>query len=353
MSGYKETIDTSHYAECATLLLKYRKRHQNRLIATIVLLIINFYLQTIFFAQKYAGPSIRAVMYNNADLAVNPGDGVLMLLFTGVIVFVIWQMIKKGTTPKKLGAFIGISVLLMGGYTIYQLAGNAHVHREGPAPHQLPFAYGILAIFFSLVCIVLAFLGEQKRPKFHAALIIMTLIGGLTTCFSWGIVVVLLFMYVLAIPEFRKMQWIMQQDGYPYFNERFEESKLHAEYEPMHKLDHRSFGEMADLDGNVPDAASCKAQEEAHRAAERLVSTPQMDYTLRTSEDPAEMPGIDDIFEHVEPIADPEPPKAEDIPDPKWDVPDISTDIPDTNWNVPDVNMDIPDLPEIPDIPKL
>ena len=87
----------------------------------------------------------------------------------------------------------------------------------------------------------------------------------------------------------------------------------------------------------------------------------------KLSDDPAEMPGIDDIFEHVEPMPEPELPKAEDIPDTKWDVPDVkadipdtkwdvpdvNADIPDTKWDVPDVNADIPDLPEIPDIPTL
>ena len=195
----------------------------------------------------------------------------------------------------------------------------------------------------------------------------MTILAALSSCYHWVIAVILLLMYVIAIPEFKKMQWIMQRQGYPYFSAEFEEAKLHSEYEPMHRLDNRSYGEMEDIDGNTITADEIKAKENAHREEAIRANTPTMDYTMKLSDDPAEMPGIDDIFEHVEPMPEPELPKAEDIPDTKWDVPDVkadipdtkwdvpdvNADIPDTKWDVPDVNADIPDLPEIPDIPTL
>ncbi len=365
MSGYRDTIDTSHYAECSTLMIKFRRNHTHRLIATICLLIFNFYFRTAFFATNYAGPSISAVSYNNDGLSISLTSGILILIYMilsiggGVVMF------KRDVKPKILLIYAAVNVAVMMGFTIYNNAKAAHIQREGAAPHELPLAYGILTIFISLICIALAFLGEQKRPKLHIALIVMVVIGILTSCFHWAIGGLLILLYLIAIPEFKKMQWVMQQQGYPYFSERFEEAKLHAEYEPMHRLDHRSYGEMEDLDGNAPAPDSIRAQEDAHREEQIRINTPTMDYTLKVSDNPAEMPGIEDIFDHVEPM--PEPPKADDIPDTKWnvpdakldfpetkwDVPDVNTDIPDTKWDVPDVNTDIPDLPDIPDIPQL
>jgi hypothetical protein len=368
MSGYRDQIDTSHYGACRTYLLTFQQRYRFRLTATIILLICNLYFQTIYFAKNYTtGESIQAVIYNNDGLAVSPTTGILMVLYMAVFLIVGWAMYKKGVRKKMLGIYVVANILVMTGYSIYQNVQNSHVHREGAAPNELPFAYMMLAVFFSIANIALAFFGEQKRPRLHIALILVTVAGALTTCYNWIIAGILLLLYLLAIPEFKKMQWVMQQQGYPYFSEEFEQAKLHSEYEPMHKLDNRSYGEMEDIDGSAPAADTVKAQEEAHRQESIRANTPTMDYTLKVSDDPAEMPGIDDIFDHVEPLPEPEPPKAEDIPDTKWDVPDVkadipdtkwdvpdvNADIPDTKWNVPDVNTDIPDLPDIPDIPQI
>ena len=354
MSAYKNPIDASHYAECAGCLIKFRNRHRFRLIATIVLLICNFYCQTIFFAKQYSEySSIRSVMMNNNGLSLSLGGGILSLLYMGAVIGGWAYMFKKNVKRNIQLIFWIVNGLFMAGVTIYQNISASHIAREGTAPHQLPFAYGILAIFFSVVCIVLAFLGEQKQPKLHIALIITTVIGALTTCYNWVIAGILLVMYLLAIPEFKKMQWIMQQPGYPYFSERFDEAQLHSEYEPLHKLDNRSYGEMEDLDGLTADPSVIARKEAEHKEEAVRVATPAMDYTLKQSDNPAEMPGIDEIFEHVEPQPEPELSKAEEIPGPKWDVPDVKADIPDTKWDVPDINTDIPDLPDIPDIPKL
>ena len=367
MSGYRNPIDTSHYAECTGYLNKFRRNHTRRLILTIILLIFNFYFRTAFFATNYAGPSIREAMYNNEGMSLNLTHGILILLYMMLAFAIGFLMYKKEVRAKYLFLYAGANVLIMTIFTISSNLKNAGVQREGAAPHQLPFAYGILTIFLSIACIALAFFGEQKHPKVHIALIIVTFLAALSSCYHWVIAGILLLMYVIAIPEFKKMQWIMQQQGYPYFSEEFEEAKLHSEYEPMHRLDNRSYGEMEDIDGNTITADEIKAKEDAHREEAIRANTPTMDYTMKLSDDPAEMPGIDDIFEHVEPMPEPDPPKAADIPDTKWDVPDVKADIPDTKWDVPDVkadipdtkwdvpdvNTDIPDLPEIPDIPTL
>ena len=333
----KELHDMSHYAECSTLMLKFRNNHKTRLIITIILLIFNFYGQTVVYATKYAGPSMEAVIYENDGKSVSIEGGILALSYMGLFIGGWAAMFRHKVRPKVLVVYTIVNLLVMAGFTIYNNVQSAHdVQGAGAGLSHLAFGYGILTLFFSVACIILAFLGEQTKPRFYIALLIVLLLATLAGCYYWAVAAVLLAMYFFAIPEYKKMQWIVQQPGYPYFNERFDEAQAHSEYEPMHKLDNRSYGEMADVDGNMPDAASFHAQEQSHQEKRREAAEPQMEYTLKVSDDPAEMPGIDDIFEHTEPQPDPEP---------NWDVPDVLSDIPDL--------PKVPDLPKLPDIPKL
>ena len=347
--------DMSHYTECSTLLLRYRNRHKFRLILTIILLIMNFYRQTVTFATKYAGPSIQAVMYaSNGEKRVNLVSGMLVIGYMAVFIGIWVLMFKKNVKQKILMIYTMANLVFMAVITILNnITASQSGAANTPGVSHLAFGYGILTLLLSIATIALAFLGEHSRPKLFGALLAVLLLATVTGCYHWAIAIVLLAMNFIAVPEYNKMQWIMKQPGYPYFSERFDEAQANSEYEPMHKLDHRSYGVMEDIDGEPVDAAVIQEKEKEHQEQVREMAAPQMDYTLKVSDDPAEMPGIDDIFEHVEPIPEPEPPKAEDIPDTKWDVPETKWDMPEPNWDVPDVNADIPDLPEIPDIPKL
>ena len=65
----------------------------------------------------------------------------------------------------------------------------------------------------------------------------LLLLGLISKLFAWWCAVPLLIVYLTEIPETRKMKWVMEQEGYPYFSERFSEQLEKSEYVPLHKLD--------------------------------------------------------------------------------------------------------------------
>ena len=374
-------LDTSYYDECRTYMTKYKATHMRRFIALACLLLLNFYLQTFTFATKYAGHSMQAVIYaSDGKVHLNPVAGLFAVVFT-VIAFLIGMLVfKKAKSAKvKFGYVIGVTVV-MGILTLLanmRAAGNRGV-TNGVGLHFMAYGMGVLTLILSVGCLAVAFFAEQTRMKLLFILCGMIVVGWLAGCYSFLFALVMLLMYLAAIPEYRRMSWMMRQPGYPYFNERFDEAQEHSNYEPMHKLDNRSYADMMDLDDEAPAPVDIKRERE-HRAAARRMQEGEMDYILKTSDDPAEMPGIEDIIEKPAPppapLPEPELPKADDIPLPTWNepaantlswgnsdepakdplagFPETSWDIPEPNWNVPDINTDIPDLPDIPDIPKL
>ena len=373
--------DTSYYDECRTYMTKYKATHMRRFIALACVLLLNFYIQTFVFATKYAGDSMQAVIYaSDGKVKLNPVTGLFAIVFTAVAFLIGLLIFKKAKSPKvKFGYVIGVTVVL-GIYTIIgnlRAAGNRGL-TDGVGLHFMAFGMGILTLILSVGCLAVAFFAEQTRMKLMFILCGMIVFGWWSGCFGFLPALVMLAMYLAAIPEYKRMGWMMKQPGYPYFNERFDEAQEHSNYEPMHKLDHRSYASMMDLDDEAPAPVNVAIERE-HRAAARRMQEGEMDYTLKMSDNPQEMPGIEDVFEKPapppEPLPEPELPRADDIPLPTWNEPAVNTlswgnpdtpekdplagfpetswDIPEPNWNVPDVNTDIPDLPEIPDIPKL
>ena len=333
-------IDTSHYAECSTLLIKFRNNHEKRLVALVALLLINFYLQTYYFAVNHSGESLQIMATADPALRPSPVGGLAAILYLAFFICGGVLLFKRGKNRKILYGYLAVNFLFMVGASVYRTVKNAEILRELgaeeiPRVSHLAYGYGILTLFASILCIVVAFFSEQKRPKVFAALLLLLLLFTIAGCYLWFTAAVMIGMYLAAIPEYVKMHWVEHQPGYPYFNERFDWQQSHAEYEPLHKLDQRSYGEMADVDDNSAVPAYFREKEQEHRKQQEQLAKPQMDYTLKYSSDPSEMPGIDEIFEHIEP--EPEKP----------------AEIPDTNWELPEINTDIPDLPEIPDIPKL
>ncbi|MDE5564866.1 MAG: hypothetical protein K2I93_06900, partial [Oscillospiraceae bacterium] len=215
---------------------------------------------------------------------------------------------------------------------------------------HLAFGMGMLTLIFSLACLVLALFGDHHHPKLCFALIILLVLGGVTDCYQWMLASVMVLMYLAAIPEYRKMRWILKQPGYPYFNERFQEQLLHSEYEPMHKLDNKKHGVMAGLENDE--------EAETSSIVPQTSNMPTASYTLDTNSAPDEMPGISDIFEQPVSLPEPELPDVDDIPAPVWNVPDsttkpdVLTDTSSILSNFPEIAGDIPDLPDIPDIPQ-
>lgn len=354
-------MDMSHYDECRTLMLKYKTSHIRRLVFLCICMIANFYFHVTMFGFKYSGTALTAVYAEQSEEMRSKGFDAITAMMLGILAiagaFALVIIGFKMQNKKIKGLLIGAGLVLL---FIVRFTGNqyqsTHVENNGVRVSHLAFGMGVMALLFSIAAIVLAFLGEQIRPKVFIALLVVLILGMVADMFDISIGILLLFIYAFEIPEIRKMQWIRQQPGYPYFNERFDEQQAHSQYEPLHRLDHRSYAEMVDINETFPDAPQYhKDKEREHRAEQKRVNTLQMGYTMKQSDDPAEMPGIEDIFEQPqpepEPLPEPELPNVDDIPMPVWNTPDpvmdsdsLGSGFPETTWDIPDTNWDIPQI---------
>lgn len=102
--------DTSHYAHCRTLLMKFKRNHIRRVVALAILLVANFYVHVLFFGVKYGGPSF--------GMAKAMGMGVSMLPFGMGMATLICSLIALGLgvfaevkRPKLTFILIGLMVL--------------------------------------------------------------------------------------------------------------------------------------------------------------------------------------------------------------------------------------------------
>lgn len=114
-------------------------------------------------------------MYTQATLGMSPGDSFLAFVFL-------------------------VASLVLGGYILY-VAGSAAAYPE--------------------------------KTKTLCILIALLLLARLTN--------IVLNVFTLLIPlwatqffQIKKAKWLIEQEGYPYFSERFEEQKLHTEYVPTY-----------------------------------------------------------------------------------------------------------------------
>ena len=228
----------SHYGECKSLMLLYQKRHMQRLYALLALIMMNFYFYMPFLVTKYQPTSLTAyyAMQPNEQAGIlgNVGVGIPVLFVCAVM---IKSAFKQREEKKKWGLIFG-SIALAGGVMIYIQNQRAKQHIDNGVNFSNPaFAMGIVTVLLGIACVAAAFLAEQKRPIAFYILLVLLLIGLISKLFAWWCAIPVLIVYLTEIPEIRKMRWIMQQEGYPYFSERFSESVKHTEYEPMHKLD--------------------------------------------------------------------------------------------------------------------
>jgi len=256
--------DYSHYGECKSLMNLYQKRHMQRFYALFVLVIMNMYFYMPFLVTKYTPTSLSTYYAyqpnEQAGILGNVGIGVPVLMICAVMIKVAF---KQTNEKKKWGLIFG-SIALAGGAMIYIQSQRAKQHIDNGVNFQNPaFGLGVVTVLLGVACMASAFLAEPKRP-----IALYVLLGGLTVglisrLFAGWCAIPLLIVYITEIPEIRKMKWIMQQEGYPYFSERFSESIKHSEYEPMHKLDGKkskpqelqAFTETFGAEGEMPSVS--------------------------------------------------------------------------------------------------
>jgi len=145
MKNYYKT-NTSHYAKCRTLMIRFRNRHRIRCFLTSVALFANCYFHVITLPVLY---------YNEVD-------------------------------------------------RIYGLLWGC-------------FAYAVNLIIF----IAMFFAAEKNQRLLNMLLILIavsTVIGFLHPYAGIGIGL----LFLTQIPDCMKMKWIARQQGYPYFNERYQ-----------------------------------------------------------------------------------------------------------------------------------
>ena len=117
------------------------------------------------------------------------------------------------------------------------------------------FVYAAAALLCLIAVFVLGFLLRQEKGKLLLIPIAVTAVCVITGLFHmfWGILIALVLAYGLY--ESHDAIWLRQQEGYPYFNERFAEQNAMLGKEYVSRYDIRSRkndGSMADV-GNARD----------------------------------------------------------------------------------------------------
>ncbi|MBQ8012419.1 MAG: hypothetical protein IJ265_12775 [Oscillospiraceae bacterium] len=120
------------------------------------------------------------------------------------------------------------------------------------------FPYAVAALFCLIAVMLLGFLLRQEKGKLLLIPIGITVLCVVTGLFHifWGILIALVLAYGLY--ESHDARWLREQEGYPYFNERFAEQNAALGQEYVSRYDIRSqkdSGSMADI-GNEYDSGN-------------------------------------------------------------------------------------------------
>ena len=146
--------NTSHYAKCRTLMLKFKSMHRIRFFLTSVILFANCYFHVITLPILYYGDLDRG------------------------------------------------SALL----------------------------WGIFAFVINIIVLVTAFVASADRLKLVYLLLILITVSSVIGFLHVYAGIALGILFLSQLPECMKMKWVKRQQGYPYFNERYQ---LQLDYKRM------------------------------------------------------------------------------------------------------------------------
>ncbi|MDE6005233.1 MAG: hypothetical protein K2G88_07590 [Oscillospiraceae bacterium] len=120
---------------------------------------------------------------------------------------------------------------------------NAYMHIHSPIEQ------GISILIYSIITLAIGLFAVPEKPKLLAITCILLFIGIIFGWIAWHIGMIMLGLFLLQIPETKQAVWIKQQEGYPYFNERFTEQMQNfgKEYQPEHKFDNLHDEEMPSI----------------------------------------------------------------------------------------------------------
>lgn len=146
--------NTSHYAKCRTLLLRFQNMHRVRFFLTCVILFANCYFHVI-------------------------------------------------TLP---------------------------ILRYGDLDRGSALLWGMFAFMINLVVFVTAFFASADRLNLVYLLLVLLLVSSVIGFLHPYAGIALGILFLTQIPECFKMKWVKRQQGYPYFNERYQ---LQQDYKRM------------------------------------------------------------------------------------------------------------------------
>lgn len=248
------------------------------------------------------------------------------------------------------------------------------------------FFWAVFAFFHNIAVIVLGLLANPERLVICWLAIAVVVMGLVLNLMNPLFGIPVLTLLIIGLMDCRKMAWVKQQPGYPYFNERFTEQgeKYLHDYDAQHEIDDRMRNDMMD----VSESKDIIPTPEMAVMPDVDVLIPDITEPMRADESPAVQqpapsplplptPDAVEIQEVIKPVkkrrmtfkermqaendapnADFDVPSADfdvptDIPDPVWNIPDPVMDTTSILSSVPDIAGDIQDLPDIPDIPKI
>ncbi len=248
------------------------------------------------------------------------------------------------------------------------------------------FFWGALAILHNIAIAVLGLLATPEKPVLLWIALALVVLGLIFQLMTPVCAIPIGVLFVIALFSSKKVLWVKEQPGYPYFNERFAQQASIAfqDYRSDYDVDDRADGaaydlaeatdiiptpataEMPDVEFLIPDVSHPVKTEirpqpkpkmsepDAAAASEVLAGVSPMYKTQTPAPKPAKKKG----WMRRPAASEPEVPKADfsipmDIPDPVWNVPDPVLDTKVVLSEVPEIAGDIQELPDIPDIPQI
>lgn len=118
--------------------------------------------------------------------------------------------------------------------------------------------YGIIFAIFALLYIIGTFVSllfaVPETPKFCIVPAVLLLLGLVSQWLAFPIAFVLILLFMWIYPDYKKLQWLKEQSGYPHFNARFDDQmqSFGKEYQSEHVFDHIHDAEMKDAFDEMP-----------------------------------------------------------------------------------------------------
>ncbi|MDE5884887.1 MAG: hypothetical protein K2H29_07435 [Oscillospiraceae bacterium] len=105
-----------------------------------------------------------------------------------------------------------------------------------------------ILLYFAMILIIGVFV-LPKKPKLLAITCILLFIGMILGWIAWHLGMIMLGLFLLQIPETKRIIWLEQQEGYPHFNERLTEQtqNFKKDYQSEHKFDNLHDAEMPSI----------------------------------------------------------------------------------------------------------